>query len=411
MCAAPPAPPINRGINEPPTSNVVKGPREGFIEDISVNLQQLTRRFKGTELSLVDLKVGRHTGTRVVVAYLDTVADSTVVDKVVERIRSIDIDGIVDSYYIAQFLQDEKVKLFKQVGGEEKADVIAAKILEGRVAILCDGSPVVLTVPYIIFEDVQSSDDYYTNEMSISFRRVIRISGALFAILLPGLYIALQLYHYNIVPINMLVTITNSVENSPLSPMLETLFVLILFEIIFEASLRMPRHLGAVTGLISVLVLGEAAVSAGLISTPAVLVSALSGITMYILPNLAPQISLLRFFFAIIGGLLGLYGIIIASVLLVIYLCSLNSYGSPYLAPYAPYIGSDTKDGIFKANVRDMIMRPSSIRNCNKVRSITKAIPPSTPAPKAVKSSELFAKEAAEKAKEEADKKKKGAKK
>lgn len=364
--------PVRRGINEPPTNSVIQGPRMGFIEDIEANLQMITARIKHPDFKLTELEVGRYTQTRVVMAYIETVADPKIVEKVQQRIKEINIDGVVDSNYIAEFLQDEKVKLFRQVGSDEKPDIITAKVLEGRVAIFVDGTPMVLTVPYILFEDVQNSGDYYSASASISLRRTLRIIGCVIAILAPGFFIAVQLYHYNIMPANMLAAITNSAQSSPFSPMLEVLFVLIIFEILYEASLLMPRHISAVTGIVGALILGDTAVKAGLISPPAVLVAALSVITMYIIPDLAPEISLLRLIFAFVGGILGLFGIVLAGLALIIYLAGLDSYGAPYLAPYAPYIREDTKDGIFKSSVREMKTRPKSIPNINKTRAQVK---------------------------------------
>ena len=340
----------------------------GFIEDAEANLQMIKARIKHKDFKFTELTVGRYTRTRVVVAYLDSVADPKSVEKVHQRIKEINIDGIVDSNYIAGFLQDEKVKMFRQVGSDEKPDIIAAKLLEGRIAVFVDGSPQVLTVPYILFEDVQQSDDYYAMSASVSLRRFIRLAGCVIAILLPGFYIAVQLYHYSIMPLNMLIAITGTSQSSPFSPMIEVLFVLVLFEILYEASLHMPKHISSVTGIVGALVLGDTAVRAGLLTPPAVLVAAMSVITMYIIPDLASQISLLRFVFALVGGILGLYGIVLAGLLLIIYLASLDSYGAPYLAPYAPYIKEDTKDGIFKSDIREMKTRPKSIPNINKTR-------------------------------------------
>lgn len=357
-----------RGITEPPTSTVIKGPRLGFIEDLETNLTILKNKLKTADLETAEFTVGKYTQTRVVVVSIKSIADEKITAKVIERIKSINIDGVADSYYIAQFLQDEKIKLFNQVGSDEKPDIITAKLLEGRVAVFVDGSPIVLTVPYVLLEDIQNSDDYYQNAMAVSLKRVIRIVGGIITILAPALYIALQLYHYNIVPVNMLIIITNSVKASPFSPLLEMLFVLVLFEILYEATLNMPKHLSGALGIIGALVLGDTAVKAGLISSPAVLVAAMSGITMYIIPDLAPQISLLKFFFAIVGGVLGLYGIVIVGVLLVIYLAGIDSYGAPYLAPFAPYIKSDTKDAVFKSGIRQMQQRPKSIPNNNSTR-------------------------------------------
>lgn len=369
----PPGPP-KRAVAEPPTSTVIKGPREGFIEDADDNISLIKKRIK-KDFKTIELQTGKYTQTKIIIAYVSSIADQKVIDKVKQRIEAIEIDGIIDSHYIAQFLQDEKVKLFRQVGSDEKPDIIASKLLEGRIAIIVDGSPIVLTVPYILFEDVQQSNDYYMLSSNVSLRRFIRIAGAFIAILGPGIYIAVQLYHYNIIPINLLITITNTTGNSPFSPMLETIFVLILFEILYEATLHMPKSMAGVTGIVGALVLGDTAVKAGLISPPAVLVSALSGITMYIIPDLAPQISLLRFAFALIGGVLGLFGIIITGLLLIIYLAGMDSYGSPYLAPYAPYIKEDTKDAVFKSGVRQMIKRPKSIPNINPTRANIKTKP------------------------------------
>ena len=358
-----------RAISEPPTQSVVKGPREGYIEHIDTNVQLVVRRLNCDTLTIDELVVGRKTKTKIKVMYLSDVADKKIVEKVTERINSIEIDGILDSYYILQFLQDKKSWLFRQVGGDEKPDITAAKLLEGRVAIFVDGSPIVLTVPYILFEDIQNSDDYYTNAAGVSLRRFIRIVGAIFSILLPGIYIAMQLYHYNFVPLGTLKILATSVKSTPFSPMVEVIFVLILFEILYEAALRMPKHLGTATSLVGALVLGDTAVKAGLISSPAVLVAALSGIMMYIIPNLSPQISLLRFFFCIVGGILGLYGLVIGVILLFVYMNSLDSYGAPLLAPYAPLVKGDLKDGIIKKEISDMKTRPESYMVPNKRRA------------------------------------------
>ena len=359
-----------RGIGEPPTATVVKGPREGFIENMVPNVSLLRKRIQNPNFRIINAVVGKQTQTKVAVLYMEGLADPDIVDKVVKRIESISIDAVMDSYYILQYLQDQsQLNIFRQVGTDEKPDIVASKLMEGRVAILVDGSPFVLTVPFVLFEDVQNSDDYYTSHHSVSFRRLLRIVGVALAMLLPGLYIAMQLYHNRIVPINTLIIITNSIENSPLSPLLELIFVLILFEIMYEASLRMPRHLGAVTGLIGALVLGGTAVDAGLVSIPAILVVALSGIMMYSIPNLAPQISLLRLFFVLLGGILGLYGLLIGTILVIAYMCSLDSFGAPLLAPYAPLVKSDLKDGIFKTDVTHMSTRPQSFKQVNKRRA------------------------------------------
>jgi len=358
-----------RGVAEPPTNSVVMGPREGFTENLVMNIGLVRKRLKTPDLTFTNEIVGKYSNTNITIMYIKSIADQKIVDRVIERIKSIEIDGILDSFYVMQYLQSEALNIFRQVGSAEKPDIIASKLLEGRVAIFVDGSPIVLTVPYIILEDLQAADDYYTNNTIVTLRRVIRLFGVVLAIVLPGLYLSLQLYHYNIVPLNTLFMITNSIENTPFSPMMELLIILVLFEIMYEASLRMPRHLGAATSLVAALVLGGAAVEAGLLSAPAVLVVALAMITMYILPSLAPQISLLRFAFLVAAGILGLYGIVMLGIMLVIYLCSLENFDTPIMAPFAPHVAGDDKDAIIMANIKDRTKRPGSIPNCNKTRA------------------------------------------
>ena len=192
--------------------------------------------------------------------------------------------------------------------------------------------------------------------------------GVVLAILLPGCYVSIMLYHYNIIPIKLLISIANGIQGIPLSPFLEVLFIIFLFEILYEASLRMPRYLGLALSVVGALILGDTAVKAGLISPPAVMIVALTGVMSYTVPNQNVQISVLRLIFTILGGVLGFYGIIIGILFLVGYLSSMESYSAPYFAPFGPYISSDQKDGLFKKPVTSQITRPKSFSNKNKTR-------------------------------------------
>ena len=243
-----------------------------------------------------------------------------------------------------------------------------SKLLEGRVAILTDGSPIALTLPFILIEDLHSPDDYYQKSFRVSFVRLVRLIGVFAAVLLPGFYLAIELYHYKIIPLNLLVTLSNATANLPFGPLLEMLFVIILFEILYEANARMPRYLGMALSIVGALILGDTAVKAGLVSSPAVMIVALSGITIYTVPNEAGQLSLLRLGFTLAGGMMSFYGIVILLVFLIFYLANFNSYGSPYLAPMAPFIYGDQKDAIVKSPITKMKNRPISILNKNKVR-------------------------------------------
>ena len=287
------------------------------------------------------------TKTQVAVVYFNSVADKRIVKKVEEKIKNIKIDGIVDSYYIVSYLMKNPKSLFKQIGDTEKPDILVAKMLEGRVGILVDGTPIALTVPFILIEDLQNGDDYYSQSISISFVRVLRLIGVIFAVLLPGIYVALEKFHYKILPIEFLV-------------------VVLLFEILYEANLRMPQYFGMAMSIVGALILGETAVNAGLVSPPTVMIVALSGITFYIIPSQAAQFSMLRLIAIVIGATLGLYGIMIFCVFIVSYLSSFDSYNSAYLAPTAPYIASDQKDLFVRKTLKDMKQRPKSIANNRK---------------------------------------------
>ena len=360
---------VVRAIAEPPTSLVIKGPREGFNESIKYNLALIRRRAKSDNLVVKNLELGKMTKTSVSVVYFDSVADKGVVKEVLKRLSKVKIDGVIDSHYLVSYLTNNPHSIFKQIGDTEKPDILVAKMLEGRVGILVDGSPIALTVPFILIEDLQNSDDYYSQPTRVAFVRILRVIGVIIAVILPGVYIALQLYHYKILPLEFLVTIMNTTNGIPFSPFVEVVFVILLFEILYEANLRMPQYLGIATSIVGALILGETAVNAGLVSPPAVMIVALSGITFYIVPSQAGQFSILRILGCLIGAALGIYGILIFCVYIISYLAGFDSYKSPYLAPSAPFIWDDQKDFLVRFPIKEMKKRPKSIPNNPKNRN------------------------------------------
>ena len=358
----------HRSVIEPPTSAVIFGPREGFIENIKINKNLIRKRLPTTSLKFKEMSVGKYTKTKIALCYLKDIADFNIVKKIENRLKQINIDGIVDSHYLISFLEEKKSSMFKQIGKTEKPDIAVAKMLEGRVAIIVDGSPIVLTLPFVILEDLQNSDDYYQRHNKISIVRILRIVSILLSILLPGIYVAIQLYHYRVIPLKFLVSIINSTQGIPFTPFLEMLFVILLFEILFEASLRMPKYLGIAVSIVGALVLGDTAVKAGLISSPAVMIIAVTGISFYTLPEETSQLSILRMIFTLLGGTLGLLGLVVGGLILINYLVDFNGYGAPYLAPYAPYIKTDLKDALLKKEASGINTRPKSIPNKNRIR-------------------------------------------
>ena len=359
-----------RAITEPPTSTVLKGPRAGFVESIKTNLSVIRKILATPKLKTISTEVGKYTQTTVSIVYIDGLADKSVIQTVKKRISAINIDGVLDSHYITQYLEEKKNSMFKQVGNSEKPDVICAKLLEGRVAILVDGSPMVLTVPFIYIEDIQSSDDYYSNNTRASFVRWIRIVSIVISILTPALYIAIILHHYKAIPLKFLITIINTTKGLPLTPFAEILFVLLLFEILYEASLRMPKYLGMALSIVGALILGDTAVKAGLISPPAVMIVAISGLSIYCIPDQAPQLYLLRLLFTFAGGTLGIFGIASLGIFILMYLADFDSYGGAYFAPIAPLVKSDLQDAMIRADITKIKSRPYSIarKSKNKTR-------------------------------------------
>lgn len=357
-----------RSIAEPPTSTVMRGPREGFIEDIKTNLSLLERRLKSPAFAVEKLKIGRISNTTVALVYLSNVADPELVASVRKKLKAVDIDALVDSHYVQPLIEERPMSIFHQTGVTEKPDIVMSKLLEGRVAIVVDGSPMVVTVPFMLIEDYQSSEDYYERASLATFLRIIRFISVFFSVLLPGLFVALQEFHYSVIPLRFLITVMTAVNGIPLTPLAEILFVILLFEIIREASVRMPRAVGMAMSIVGALVLGDTAVKAGMISSPAVMITALSSIALYTAPNQEGTLTLLRAAFTVLGGLGGMYFLLLGSLYLALYLCSLSGFGVPYLAPFAPLVKEDLKDSFYRVSLLRMNERPKTIKNVNNTR-------------------------------------------
>ncbi len=359
---------LGRAIIEPPTSMVMKGPREGFVEDLKVNITLLRKRLKTEHFKIVNATVGKYTNTSISVCYLQTIADQRIVDNIVQRLQNINIDGVLDSSYISKYLDPSRTVLFRRVGMTEKPDIAVAKMLEGRVCVVVDGSPMVLTLPYLYVEDLQSPSDYYENASITTLNRALRFISVVLSVLLPALYVCLQMYNYQIIPLKFLITVLNATEAIPFSPMVEMMLVLIIFDILREANLRMPSAVGISLSLVGAIVLGDAAVKAGLIGAPAVMIGALSGIGLFTMPNNTFILSLLRIAITLIGGIMGILGVILSVVAILIYMVSLQNYQAPFLAPYAPNIPSDKQDAVGQRPLTEQVERPRSIPNVNKRR-------------------------------------------
>ena len=357
-----------RAIAEPPTELAIRGPRNGFIESIKTNLSLVRRYLKTTALKIETTEIGKYSSTTVAIMSIDGITDPSLVKKIKNKLENVKIDGIPDSSYVSKILYERKNSLFKQVGSTERPDVLIERMLEGRIGILVDGSPFALTLPYLLIEDFQTAEDYYISHYRANLVRALRVLAIFLSVFLPGLFVAAQLFHLQLIPLNFLLTIVNSIKGIPLSPSLEMFFLLLIFEILNETSIRMPKYVGMALAVVGALVLGETAVNAGLVSTPAVLIMAMSGISIYTVPELTETTSILRFIVLLIAGSVGGYGIVLIEAFLTCYLCATENYGVPSVAPYSPLIPNDLQDGIYMSDVTSMPFRPQALNAKNKRR-------------------------------------------
>jgi spore germination protein KA len=300
--------------------------------------------------------------------WLNGIARTDLKDEIKAKIQQINIDNIPDSSYIAAFITPRKHSVFQTLGTTEKPDVFTAKIAEGRVGILVDGSPIALTAPFLLTENLQSCEDYYVSPFAATSFRFLRCLALFVAILLPAFYISAQLFKMQLFPLGLMLTIASSVRSLPLSPSLEMFVVLLLLEILKESSIRMPKYVGMSLSVVGALVLGETAVSAGFLSTPAIIIVAFSGICLYTVPNFVETGSILRWIFLFIAGSLGPFGIVLFLAFLSYYLLSADSFGTPLLAPFSPLVKGDLRDSAVKYDLLSLTKRPRVFRLKNKTR-------------------------------------------
>lgn len=350
----------HRGVEQPQTESVVRGPREGFTETLRVNTSLVRRKIKDTSLKMEIIKIGRRTRTDVCIVYIKNLADNKIVKEVMRRLKSIDIDAILESGYIEEFIEDAPFSVFSTVSNTESPDRFAAKILEGRVGILVDGTPFALTVPMFFIESFQSSEDYYSRPFFASQVRFIRFLAFHITLFLPGMYVAIATFHPNIVPIPLLITMASTHEGIPFPTFVEALLMLVIFEGLREAGVRMPRPIGQAVSIVGALVLGEAAVNAGIASYPVVIVIALSGIMSFLLPPQVDSVTMLRFPILILGTTFGLFGIVWSYLFIIIHLASLHSFGVPYMSPLMPFNLKDFKDVFIRVPWWLMKTRPKT---------------------------------------------------
>lgn len=360
----------DRAITEPATEAVIRGPRESFTETLRTNTALIRRKIKSPNLWIKSRVIGEVTQTEIAVMYINGIANEKIVKEVLNRLDRIDIDGILESGYIEHFIQDTKFTLFPTVYNSERPDVIAGELLEGKVAILVDGTPFVLIVPALFTSFLQSAEDYYQNAFVSSFIRLIRFLGISLALVAPSLYISLTTFHQEMIPTPLLISIYAQREGVPFPAFIEALIMEIAFEVLREAGLRMPRMIGPAISIVGTLIIGQAAVEAGIVSAAMVIIVALTAICSFLFPayGLSNSIRILRFPLMVLAGMFGLFGVFIGLMILIIHLCSLRSFGIPYMTPFAPLIPKDQKDALIIFPRGSLLTRPRLISQNNNIR-------------------------------------------
>jgi len=357
-----------RAVEAPDTEQVVRGPREGFVENIDTNISLLRRRIKNPNFIIKNFEVGRQTRTRVCICYIKGIANEDVLNEIIKRLNNIDTDAILDSGYIEEYIEDSPIYPFDTITNSIKPDTIAAKILEGRIGIICDGSPHVLAAPRLFIENFHVNEDYYFRPMLSSFLRCLRIFAFLISVFLPGIWVALQTFHQEMIPTLILIGVAGSREGVPFPAVAESFLMIILFELLRESGTRLPKPIGQAIGIVGALILGETAVNAGVVGGFMVIVIGTTGVASFILPHMTETILIYRFVILFLGAFMGLFGIAAAVFIMVTQICSLTSIGVPYIATIA-YANKESlvKDFIIRFPLDKMRYRPYSISK-NRIR-------------------------------------------
>ena len=351
-----------RAISEPDTETVVRGPREGFIENLRTNTAMIRRKVRSPQLKIRSIKIGDRTNTQVNIIYLDGIVDPALIAEIERRLKNIDTDAILSAGNIEQFIEDSPTSVFQTIRYSEKPDTIAGKMLEGRAAIVIDGTPFVLSLPMLFVENFQSSEDYAVRTSYATSMRILRFIAFFISLFGPALYVALATYHQELIPTSLLITMAASSEGLPFPAALETFVMLLAFEILKESGVRMPRPIGQAISIVGALVMGEAAVQAGLVGAPVVIVIAITAVASFAIPFASDAVSLLKWFLLILAATMGSFGITLGALAIVIHLASLRSFGVEYLAPFAPFQTSDLKDTITRAPLWAMKTRPRALK-------------------------------------------------
>lgn len=359
-----------RGVSEPSAETVIRGGRDGFTETIRVNTALIRRRIRDSRLKIQPKSVGVRSKTDVAIIYIEDIVKESVVKDVMDRIDKINIDAVLDSGYIEQFIEDDKWSPFPQLQSTEKPDVVAAALYEGRVAILVDNSPFAIIAPATLISLFQTPDDYYQRWLNSSALRLIRFAAIMTALVLPALYIAVTSFHTSIIPTKLAYSIAASREGVPFPAFVETIIMEVALAFLIEAVVRLPKAIGSTIGIVGGLIIGQSAVSAGIVSPIMIIIVSVTAIASFITPNyeVSSAFRIARFFLIICSTVIGLYGIALGLIVILIHLVKLKSFGIPYLSPIVHPHKQDFKDTFIRAPIEAFDTRPEFMEPKDKIR-------------------------------------------
>ena len=360
---------LDRGINETNSEVSLVGPKDALTESYSKNLGLIRKRLRTKDLMVDEFNLGTLSNTKVGLLYISSITDDNLIKKVKEKLDSINIDGILDTGYIREIILDNE-SIFPTVNITERPDNISQALLEGKIAIIVDNTPYAMIIPTFFIDFFHTPDDYYQKSFNIRFIRIIRFLAFIISIFLPAYYISITTHNPESVPINLLTNFASQRLKVPFPGFIEALVMIICFEILRESDARIPSKVGTSVSILGGLVIGEAAVNAGILSPIMIIVIAISMVSGLLFTSnyLIYSIRYFRIIILILSAFFGLFGLFIGMMLLITKLCSINSFGYPYMAPLAPIIKSEFRDSIFKFRGKKVRLRNPLLAKKNIIR-------------------------------------------
>lgn len=349
---------LDRGIDSSSIEVAITGSKDAFTENFNKNLGLIRKRIRNSNLFVKEIKLGNESHTKIGICYMNNIAEESLVNKVMEKITKINNDIIIDGGYVTEELS--KATFFPQINQTERPDLASFALLEGKVCVIIDNSPTVLIIPTFFIDFFHTPDDYYQKNINTTFIRILRFLAFLIAIFLPGYYISITTYNPTSIPTNLLLNLISQHTNVPFPAFFEILIMIIAFEILRESDIRIPNKVGSSVSILGGLILGDAAVSAGIISPIMIIVVAISSISSLVFSynSMVNLIRYYRYFILFLSIFFGLYGLFIGFGILIINLSSITSFGFPYTYPFVPFIKEDILDSLIKVENKDKKRNP-----------------------------------------------------